>query len=108
MRKKASWMSVVLLPVVVLGGLAMISRNNAVRNREWPTQMQYSPAYRSQTANPVLPGNMTEQSPVPGTIPRGYQPFHYGPGPEEATRAGSELKNPFAATPENIARGQQV
>lgn len=101
-------MSVFVLPVVVLGGLAMIGRNNSVRNREWPTQMQYSPAYDSQTSNVVLPGGMTQQAPVAGSIPRGHQPFHYRPGPEEAARAGNELKNPFPPTDENIARGQQV
>jgi mono/diheme cytochrome c family protein len=46
--------------------------------------------------------------PVAGTIPRGYQPFHYGPAPEEAIRAGVELRNPFQPTEENLARGQQV
>ena len=108
MRNKASWLGVILLPVVVLGGLWLMNRNNAVRNLEWPTQMQYSPAYLSQTPNPVLPKGMTEQLPVPGTIPRGYKPFHYGSSPEEAGRAGVELKNPFPPTDENVARGQQV
>jgi mono/diheme cytochrome c family protein len=70
--------------------------------------MQYSPAYLSQTPNPVLPNGMTEQPPVPGTIPRGFKPFHYGPGTDEAERAGRELKNPFEATPENLARGEFI
>ena len=108
MRNKASWFGVILLPLVVLGGLWLMNRNNAMRNLEWPTQMQYSPAYLSQTPNPVLPKGMTEQLPVPGTIPRGFQPFHYGPSPEEAVRAGIELKNPFPPTVENVARGQVV
>lgn len=108
MKNKASWLGVILLPVVVLGGLVLMNRNNAARNLQWPTQMQYSPAYLSQTTNPVLPNGMTEQMPVAGTIPRGFQPFHYGQGPEEAIRAGVELKNPFQPTEENVARGQQV
>ena len=85
-----------------------MSRNIANRNSEWPTQMQYSPAYLSQTPNPVLPNGMTQQMPVAGTIARGYQPFHYGPGPDEATRAGNELKSPLKPTEENLARGRQV
>jgi cytochrome c5 len=108
MKPKLSWLGVILLPVVVLGGLGALRRNPAVRNLEWPTQMQTSPAYLSQTPNPVLPGKMTQQTPVPGTIPRGFQPFHYGPTAEEAARAGRELKNPVAPTPEHLARGQQV
>jgi mono/diheme cytochrome c family protein len=55
-----------------------------------------------------LPNGVTGQLPVPGTIPRGFQPFHYGPGPEEAARAGRELKNPFEQTEETLARGRQV
>jgi mono/diheme cytochrome c family protein len=108
MTRALTWVAVVLLPVVVMGGLGVMSRDAGVRNREWPTQMQYSPAYRSQTANPVLPYQMTEQPPVPGTVPRGFQPFHYGPDQVEAERAGRELKNPFQPTFENLARGHHV
>ena len=108
MKNRASWIGVILLPVIVLGGLWLMNRNNAARNLEWPTQMQYSPAYLSQTPNPVLPNGMTEQMPVAGTIPRGYQTFHYGSTPEEAIRAGNELRNPIQPTEENLARGQQV
>lgn len=108
MRNKTSLLGVTMLPVVVLGGILLMNRNNAARNLEWPTQMQYSPAYLSQTPNPVLPNGMTEQMPVVGTIPRGFLPFKYGPGPDEAIRAGNELKNPFEAAEENLARGQQV
>jgi mono/diheme cytochrome c family protein len=108
MKNKVSWLGLILLPIIVLGGLAMLNRNTAARNLEWPTQMQYSPAYLSQTANPVLPNGMTNQPPVPGTIPRGYRPFHYGLGAEEALRAGNELKNPFQPTEENLVRGQHV
>jgi mono/diheme cytochrome c family protein len=108
MKKTLEWLSVILLPMVVCGGVYLLGRDVTVRNREWTTQMQYSPAYLSQTSNPVLPNQMTEQLPVEGTIPRGYRPFHYGVSEEEAARAGRELKNPFAATPENLARGQYI
>lgn len=108
MRRALTWAAVILLPVVVIGGMHVMNRDVGVRNHEWPTQMQYSPAYRSQTANPVLPYQMTEQPPVPGTLPRGFQPFHYGSGQAEADRAGRELTNPFQPTSENLARGQYV
>lgn len=108
MKNFASWSFTLLLPVVVIGSLYLISRNPTARNHEWPTQMQYSPASLSQTANPVLPHGMTDQAPVPGTIPRGFQPFHYGPGPQEAERAGRELTNPFSPDDANLARGEWV
>ena len=108
MKRKLAWSAIILLPVLVITGVRALNRDTNVRNLEWPTQMQYSPAYRSQTANPVLPEGMTAQPPVAGTIPRGFQPFHYGPEPAEAERAGRELKSPFAATAENVARGQYI
>ena len=108
MRKALTWLTVIMLPMVVIGGVRLVSRDVDVRNFEWLSQMQYSPAYHSQTANPALPDHMTEQSPVSGTIPRGFKPFHYGPDQAEADRAGRELKNPFQPTSENLARGQYV
>ena len=108
MRTTLTWVGVVLLPVMTVGGMWLLSRDTNVRNFEWPTQMQYSPAYLSQTKNPVLPLGMTAQPAVIGTAPRGFQPFHYGPGPSEAERAGRELQNPYSATEESLARGQYV
>ncbi len=108
MRRTIAWILVILFPIVVVGGMSATSRNVAVRNLEWPTQMQFSPAYRSQTTNPVLPNHMTQQPAVPGTVPRGFTRFHYGPDPAEADRAGRELKNPFSPTAENLARGQYI
>jgi len=106
MKRKLTWLGLILLPILAIGGVQVMSRNTNVRNFEWPTQMQYSAAYRSQTANPVLPNGMTAQPAVAGTVPRGFQTFHYGPEPSEAERAGRELKNPFQSTTENLARGQ--
>lgn len=108
MRTTLTWAAVILVPVLVVGGVRVMSRDVSVRNHEWPTQMQYSPAYLSQTANPVLPNQMTLQPPVPGTVPRGFKPFHYGPEQAEADRAGRELQNPISSTPENLTRGQYI
>lgn len=108
MKRFISWATTLLLPVAVIGGLYAFRRDLTVRNREWPTQMQYSPASLSQTTNPVLPNGMTDQSPVSGTLPRGFEPFHYGSGPQEAERAGRELKNPSAPTQEDLARGEFI
>src|SRR5215813_13787733 len=103
MRKTIAWIVVVAFPIVVVGSAHVMRRNTSLRNLEWPTQMQYSPAYRSQTSNPILPNGITVQAVVPGTIPRGFQTFHYGPEPAEAVRAGRELKNPFQPDAENLA-----
>ncbi len=98
----------IAVPILAVGGMHVMGRNPGATNFEWPTQMQYSPASRSQTANVVLPNAMTAQPPVNGTVPRGFTPFHYGPEPAEAERAGRELKNPFEPTTENLTRGQYI
>ena len=108
MKRRLAWLAVILLPVIAIGGLHMLSRDTNLRNLEWPTQMQYSPASLSQTSNPVLPNGMTSQPAVIGTIPRGYQPFHYGRDLAEAERAGRELTNPFQPSQENLVRGQYI
>lgn len=46
--------------------------------------------------------------PPEGTVPAGFEPFPYGPGPEEARRAGLELVNPLEATEAELARGRKV
>jgi mono/diheme cytochrome c family protein len=108
MREKISWLIYITLPIIVAVSILALSRDITVRNYEWPGQMQYTPASVSQSVNPVLPNGLTQQMPVPGTIPKGYQPFHYSSGEEEAARAGRELINPFKPTPDNLTRGQQV
>ncbi len=64
--------------------------------------------YEAFSDNPVLRGGVTIQPPAPGTIARGSQPFVYGPGPSEALRAGLELANPIARSPEVVERGRNV
>ena len=41
-----------------------------------------------------------------GTIARGHRPFHYGPGEEEAARAGRELANPLPPTAATLEDGR--
>jgi mono/diheme cytochrome c family protein len=85
--------------------LLSMAANFAIRpdpgkpNIEILPDMAHSIAYSSFTANPILPDGKTLQSPVPGTLPRGFQPLRYRPTPEDALRAGQELKNPLDAGP---------
>ncbi len=107
-RRALAWALILGLPFLVIAALKLFSRNLTQRNLEYPTQMEYSPAPRSQSDSAVFKEGMTDEAPVPGTIPRGFEPFHFGPGPAENVRAGKELKNPFPSNPQDIARGKQV
>ena len=76
--------------------------------REYVKDMIDSVPYDSFAKNPVFSDGKTLQAPAPGSIPRGYEPFDYGPGPAEAARAALEVKSPFPATAETVARGDKV
>jgi mono/diheme cytochrome c family protein len=106
--RRLAWGVIILLPVVVLGGLWVVRRDLTKPNWVLPTQMAVSPAYRSQTANPVLASRVTMQPPVEGTLARGAHAFHYAPTDADRRRAGKELTNPFSATPANLRQGRQV
>jgi mono/diheme cytochrome c family protein len=73
---------------------------------EYMPDMTRDPAYKAFAPNSVSADGLTLRLPVAGTIPRGYQPFHYGPGEEEAARAGRELLNPYRATGETLHEGE--
>ncbi len=70
--------------------------------------MAHSVPYDAFAPNPVTRDGKTLLAPVSGTIPRGFVPFHYAAGPEEAERAGRELANPIPPTPQALARGEEL
>lgn len=78
------------------------------RAREYMPDMVRGPAYKAFAPNAVTRNGLTLQKPVFGTIARGQQPFHYGPGEAEAVRAGQQLRNPFHATPRVLAEGKAL
>jgi mono/diheme cytochrome c family protein len=103
-----AWCAILLLPVIVLGGLWAARRDPTKPNWILPTQMAVSPAYKTQSLNPVLPRGVTMQPPVAGTVARGERVFRYAATDAERQRAGRELTNSFKASAETLARGQQL
>lgn len=73
---------------------------------EYMPDMARGPAYKAFAPNPVLHNGTTLQRPVAGTIARGHQPFHYGTGEAEATRAANELVNPLSADAPTLVKGK--
>jgi mono/diheme cytochrome c family protein len=76
------------------------------RAAEYMPDMARGPAFKAFAPNPATRDGLTLQRPVPGTIARGHSPFHYGPGEEEAARAGRELVPPFAPTARTLDEGR--
>ncbi|WNG55904.1 cytochrome c [Archangium gephyra] len=75
-------------------------------NLEYAPDMYGSVPYDSYAPNPNTRDGKTLMAPAAGSIPRGYSPLHHGPGPEEATRAATDLKNPFEASEPVLERGK--
>jgi len=76
---------------------------------EFMPDMARSVPYDAYAPNPVTRDGRTLQPPVPGTIPwGGPPPFHYAATPEDAERAGRELRNPVPPSPAALARGRAV
>ncbi len=71
-------------------------------------EMHDSIPYDAFDDNPFTADGKTLREPPKGTIPRGYKPYHYDKTPQDAERAGRELKNPFPRTHENLARGEEL
>jgi len=91
---------------LVLGpALAGCDDDPGQTNFEYMPDMVGSVAYDSFDPNPNTPDGRTLMKPPAGSIPRGYRPFHYGPGDAEAARAGRELTNPLPDVEPVRARG---
>lgn len=94
-----------LVMVLAVLGCGASSERRAV---EYMPDMARGPAYKAFAPNSITRDGLTLQQPVAGTIPRGYRPFHYGPGDDEAARAGRELTNHYRATPQTLEEGKAL
>jgi mono/diheme cytochrome c family protein len=85
-----------LLAVIVSVGASRIFSSDPTRpNFEFLPQMAHSPRYNAFAPNSNFPDGSTLQRPEPGTIARGFMPLHYAATPQDALRAGEELKSPW-------------
>jgi mono/diheme cytochrome c family protein len=64
--------------------------------------------YGAFDPNEVTEDGKTLIRPPEGTVPYGGSAFLYGPGGDEAVRAGQELFLPLEPTAENLARGRRA
>jgi mono/diheme cytochrome c family protein len=108
------WLAPVVSGVMLLGGVGATwlgGRILADRERpsfEYMPDMAYSVPYDSFAPNPAARDGKTLQAPVAGTIPRGFRPFPYQATAADAERAGRELMNPRALTPQALAHGKAL
>jgi len=94
------------LVLVLVTSVAACDDDPTLPNREYMPDMVSSVAYDSFAPNPNTRDGRTLMAPPAGTIPRGYEPVHFAPGPKEAERAGRELTNPIPDGPLVRQRGE--
>jgi len=78
------------------------------RAYEYMPDMARSAAYKAFAPNPVTRDGLTIQPPVPGTLGRGQEAFHYLPTETDSIRAGRELINPYQPTPAILQDGKAL
>jgi len=88
--------------------IAACAGRSEKRSYEYTNDMIRSSAYRSFSPNAATGDGLTLRHPVPGTVARGYQPFDYGAGPDEAERAGRELRNPLPIDEATLHGGREL
>jgi mono/diheme cytochrome c family protein len=85
-----------LLAVVMSVTASWILSSDPTRpNFEFLPQMAHSPRYNAFAPNPNFADGSTLQRPELETIVRGSMPLHYAATPQDALRAGEELKSPL-------------
>jgi mono/diheme cytochrome c family protein len=110
-------MSVKVLNMVLLIFLAFmivviffVRRDYTTRNLELLPGMVSYVAYRPQAPMPDHPREKSFPPIVEATVARGFEPLPYKPTPEDALRAGQELRSPLnpADSTADLARGAYV
>lgn len=107
MKRRISPIAVLLL-LVMVATLGVTRRDYSKRNLRVFWGMVTTPSLKPQSANTVFADGLTNQAPVPGTIPRGDPPYPYRNTPDGRQLSGFRLQNPFERSPEVLARGKEV
>ena len=82
--------------VVLVLSVRLLRPDGARTNYEFLPQMVHTARYRAFSANSNFADGKTLRAPVEGTVPRGLQPLRYTATPQDALRAGEELRAPFS------------
>lgn len=70
--------------------------------------MYTSPSYEVYSSNPNFTDSLTMQTPVSGTVPRGYAFFTYPSSNEGYEAASRDVKNPLVFNEANLLEGERL
>src|ERR1035437_6550774 len=100
LRSKLIWAGA-LSGVLVLSGC-----DRSTPAWDFMPDMYESTSFKAQKEDHNSKDGSAARIPPEGTVPRGYQPYHYAV--TEGDKAGKELRNPLARTRVNLERGQKI
>lgn len=100
----------IVVLAILVGTIFLVRRDYPTRNVELLPGMVSHVSYNAQSTNSNFADGKTLQRPVAGTIVRGFSPLPYNVTPEDAIRAGEELRSPLAAkdSTADLQRGATV
>src|ERR1700722_11018120 len=102
--KKLNLKITFLLIAIVTAGL-FSGCDKSTPEREFMPDMYESTSFKAQKEDILSKDGAAARVPPEGTIPRGFEPYHYGVA--EGDKAGAELKNPLVPTQANMERGKK-
>lgn len=95
-----------MLSIIMIFSACDRSRND--KGYDYFPDMFHSPAYKTYTENPALPGGKTMLEPPDGSVPVSFTPYPYDSSFEARELAGKELKNPFTPNQELLDEGKTL
>jgi mono/diheme cytochrome c family protein len=96
----------ICLSALMIGSLSSCYHSNKSTGYEYAPNMYYPIAYNPDQANKQFANGQTAQKPVEGTIPVGWEKFHYENNLEGYTKASAELVNPLTIDTMTLAQGK--
>ncbi len=102
-------MKILVKITVFLGILSLVScRKDSAPNYQFFPNMYESVGYETYSANPFFIDGKTAQSPVSGSIKRGWLPFDVPNTNEGRLYAKDSLKSPYKPTEKNLSKGKEL
>jgi mono/diheme cytochrome c family protein len=91
---------------LLIFALPFVACDKSTPEREYMPDMYESTSFKAQKEDKLSKDGAAARVPPEGTIPRGFEPYHYAV--DQGDKAGAELKNPLLMTKANMDRGQKI
>ena len=98
--------------IIVIACIAVLAvackKDTQKPGRVFMPDMAYSKASEPYSTSTFFEDGMSARTPVKGTIPRGFKPYHYPFTKEGYEAAGNEVTNPVPLNEMNLAEGERL